>query len=141
MKKTRWLENLIYALILICYIVAANSILTNLYNKSQITYNIIPFSVWYIVLFLILGFLVGSLNLFREREKPGAWKINLFRLIFLGIPAFYYVLCLLIIYLNIKCLELIVSSYAVRSISSNMESVICVILGYTIVSSLYKLDE
>lgn len=138
MKNRNWIENFIHALILLFYIMLTNNLLNNLYEKSQITYNILPYHILYIVIFIIFGFLVGSLSFFHEIKKPGIWKINLFKLIFLGIPTAYFVLCLLITYFNINWLSFITNMYLVVSVSSNMCSVICLLLGYTLITSFYK---
>jgi hypothetical protein len=132
----------IYTLILIGYIFVSNQLLINIDSESQEIFKFLPFIIWSMVIFILLGILIGMDYLFKEMKMVGQWKLNKFKLIFIEIPALYYILSILIFCFNIKVLKFLVVPYIIECTSKTLyvNAAIGILLGYTLISSFYKVD-
>ncbi|MEQ3338785.1 hypothetical protein [Clostridium butyricum] len=50
----------------------------------------LPYMIWSGIAFVILGVLLGLDKILVEREKIGKWKVNIPKVLFLGIPSLYF---------------------------------------------------
>ncbi|SEW30417.1 hypothetical protein [[Clostridium] fimetarium] len=107
--------------------------------------------IYGMVMCIAIGFLLGGENLFIEIKKQGKWKINLPKVILLGLPALYISLAALG-YIPIHWLATIYNSPI--GVIFHPWTVICmnicyaeyitlieVILGYVIITSFYKFSK
>lgn len=144
MKKYNWIKYFVYTIILLSYIMWTNHLLIFLNEKSQITFNPIFLIGWSILIFVILGVLLGLEKWLVERKKRGVWKVNLPKIIMLGIPSLYFSLSIFIYYCPISfirnTLSYPVSVFLTNSISYIFIPIFQMILGYVIATSLYKID-
>ncbi len=117
----------IYMVVLIFAFLLSNYILTYLQELTRKTFQPLPYFTFSIVLYVVLGALLGSEHLFIEIKKQGKWRINIPKLIFLGIP-------------SLVCVFPILFYPLIHSLLNNpaLISVIQVIFGYAVTSSFYK---
>ncbi|GFP75606.1 hypothetical protein [Clostridium fungisolvens] len=141
MKKNNWGAYFLYAVVFFCYIVLSNKLLISFNKEKQMTFQIMPLILWSMFIFILLGLLLGLEKLILERKKDGNWKINLPKLIFLGIPFLYLSLGVLIYYSSLIPQVL---SYPIQFFlqdNINFFSIFQVILGYVISSSFIKVED
>lgn len=74
----------------------ADSMLQNIYDDILS----FPSALWRIVIFTLFGILIGLDYMIGEIKKEGTWKINLSKLIFIGLPSAYMVICFLAMWFN-----------------------------------------
>jgi hypothetical protein len=141
LKKNNWGAYFLYAVVFFCYIVLGNKLLISVNKEKQVTYQIMPLILWSLFIFILLGLLLGLEKLILERQKHGYWKINLPKLIFLGIPALYFSLGVLIYYS--PSIPKVISYPIEFFLQNNLDffSIFQVILGYVISSSFIKVEE
>ncbi|GFZ32960.1 hypothetical protein CSC2_34860 [Clostridium zeae] len=141
MKKNNWGAYFLYAVLFFCYIVLSNKLLLSIDKEKQMTYQIMPLILWSMFIFILLGLLLGLEKLILELRKNGSWKINIPKLVFLGIPALYLSLGVLIYYSSFIPQVL---SYPIQFFlqdNINFFSIFQVILGYVISSSFVKVED
>lgn len=91
MKNNNWLKYFLYALVLICYITISDKIIVFLnYQYYHLIISLFLFLLVKTILFIIVGVLIGLESLILEKRKEGKWKVNLPKVIFLGLPSLYF---------------------------------------------------
>ncbi|NLP15745.1 MAG: hypothetical protein GX379_01690 [Clostridiales bacterium] len=93
---------------------------------SYICLITIPF-----VLNIIIGLLFGLDRLTAERKKSGKWKIDIPRIIILGLPSLFFSLSYYIALLNIEIFTLILYG-------TDYIPIFQILLGYVLITCLYK---
>ncbi|WP_142288194.1 hypothetical protein [Bacillus sp. EAC] len=88
------------------------------------------------LIYIPIGLCLGVPRLMGEKKKSGSWKLNTFKLIFIGIPALYFSSYLLI-YAHLPSLQ-IEGVLGNALFQGKATSIASVILGYTIITSFYK---
>lgn len=143
MKKNKWLFYFLYTAILISYITISNKMLIFLNEQRARTYDIFPLMIWSTIIFILLGALIGLEKFMLEVRKEGLWKVNLPKIILLGIPSLYFAFGLALYYLPIK----FVQQFFVYPIqfflqgNFNFLSVFQMIFGYVIITSFIKVVD
>jgi hypothetical protein len=142
--KNNWLRYFIYAVVLICYLTISNSLLRYLIEQRGITFSILPLMIWSTIIFTIFGVLLGLEKLVLEIRKEGKWKINLPKVIFLGVPSLYFSIGTTLVYSSEVFVQQTISSpiiFFIRGGSTNLLSVFQIVLGYVVVTSLFKKED
>ncbi len=127
MKSKECLKYLVYILILFGFIFvewfAINPILEEGYYRQNIApyYYLIP-----AVINIGIGFILGLDHFFNERKRTGAWKINLPKIIFMGIPSLY-----------LSFSAFITGKLLIGSSTTYM-ALFQLILGFAIITGFYK---
>jgi uncharacterized membrane protein YhaH (DUF805 family) len=139
-RKKYWLLYFIYAVVLVCYMIFSDEILENIIKQSQRTFNMLPYMIWSSVAFVILGLLLGLEKILLERKKEGKWKVNLPKVLFLGIPSLYFSISMFISLCPIDFIRQILSYPISVLLKSDMNFVKAfqVVLGFTISTSFVK---
>ena len=141
MKKYNWLSHCLYAVVLICYIAFGNNILIFLNEQRQTTYKMLPFLLGSMIIFIVLGVLLGLDKLILEMRKEGNWRLNLPKVIFLGLPSLYFSIGVFITFIPIGFIQQTIG-YPIRFfLTGNFISVFQIILGYTICTSFIKIQD
>jgi uncharacterized membrane protein YsdA (DUF1294 family) len=83
------------------------------------------------VLNIIIGLLFGLDRLTAERKKSGKWKIDIPRIIILGLPSLFFSLSYYIALLNIEIFTLILYG-------TDYIPIFQILLGYVLITCLYK---
>ena len=138
MRKNNYLSYFIYAVV--CYIIFSDKILENIIKQSQRTFIMLPYMLWSSIAFVILGLLLGLEKFWLERRKEGKWKVNLPKVLFLGIPSLYFSISIFITLCPIDFIRQILSypiSVLLKS-DMNFEKAFQVVLGFTISTSFVK---
>lgn len=138
-RKNNWLSYFVYAVILLGYIMLSNKILIYLNEQAQKFYNILPLTIWRIVIFIVLGLLLGLEKFLLEIRKEGKWEINLPKVIFLGIPTLYFSLSIFVYYCPIDFIRQPLSSF--METRMHFIPIFQMILGYILITSFNKVKE
>lgn len=143
MKKKTWLKYGIYIILLIAFLMLKEFVMKKLnyiYTRSWGAGNSYFLFITIPLIFnLLLGMLIGSEHLINEIRKIGRWKINLPKLTILGLPSLLLSLSYHILYINNKFIQM--TFWGVASHFENSFPVFQIILGYVLISSLYKYQE
>ncbi|WP_128214131.1 hypothetical protein [Clostridium manihotivorum] len=121
----------------------SNNALVLANKQKEATFQILPSMLLVTLVFIGLGVLLGIERLAAERKKNGIWKINLPKLIFLGIPSLYFSLGIFLYYSSISFVRDIIAYPLDYFFNNNVNilSLFQVILGYVIISSFTKVDN
>jgi len=99
------------------------------------------FNILMLFIFGAIGAALGFENLLIEAKKEGTWKINLYKLVILGVLSLYFSLTYIFYYCNIEFIRIILKYPAAYLLAHNTNIFIGmfqVILGYSIISSFHK---
>ena len=135
MEIKRILKNLSKMLIVV---VVVSIIITLFKNYILYANKIATVNTFYIemvvefILFTMIGILMGIETLLTERQKEGKWKVDLYKLIILGLPILLISFIDFIYYSNIEVgpLRFLVSN--------NFMYIFKIIFGYILVTSFIK---
>ena len=129
------LGNLARLIIIIVFIIAVPEILDQLIRTADIEgeYSIIHFYyILSLVLYFVLGALIGIDYLINERKKDGCWGVNFVKLLILGIPLGILSFAYFIYYSGF---DLGIFNQLARG---KMIFIPQIVFGYVVVSSFYK---
>jgi hypothetical protein len=132
MKDKSWLKYFIIIMLIILVVFCGDSIFD---KKSYSQWIINPFIIA-IIFYISIGLLLGLDHMILETKKIGSWRINIAKLVLLGIPSLYFSFGVFI-YFGIGKYLPNVFTYPIAMLMSNAKflSVFQIILGYSIVSS------
>lgn len=143
MKNNNWLKYFLYAVVLICYIALSDKIIVSL-NNQYYHLTISPFLLLLVktIIFIITGLLLGLERLVLEIRKEGKWRVNLPKVIFLGLPSLYFSIGTFIYYYFPIVFVQETLGYPIRYfLDGNLLIVFQIILGYTICTSFIKIRD
>ena len=143
MKNNNWLKYFLYAVVLICYITLSDKMIVFLTNQYY-HFTIGPSLLLLVktIIFIIVGLLLGLESLILETRKEGKWKVNLPKVIFLGLPSLYFSIGTLIYFYCPIAFVQVTLCYPIRHFfDGNFLTVFQIILGYTICTSLSKIKD
>lgn len=139
MRKNKWIFYFLYAVVIVCYMTFSNKILISLNEEVMRSFNSLSLIIWSTIIFIGLGLLIGLEKFLLEMRKEGHWRINLPRIIFLGLPSLYFSVGIFIAFLPINFTQRILSSQIIFfSKYTNFISIFQMILGYIIITSFIK---
>ncbi|MDD7794145.1 hypothetical protein [Clostridium sp. 'White wine YQ'] len=143
MKNKNWLMYFIYALIFACYILFSSKMIISLDKESKATFNIMPVLIWSSVLFIGLGLLLGVERFLLEIKKEGRIRVNLPKIIFLGLPSLYFSLGLFLAYSPIMFFRQTFTYPILRLllIKSDFLAIFQIIFGYVLITSFVKVKR
>lgn len=125
----------LYSLVLFIALYGVLYIEGELKRYMDETYNLYPY-LFYPLLYIILGILLGSPIFLQERSKPGSWSLQIEKLVFVGIPTLYISLYPLITF---KVHILMLPRYFnVLILTMNPSPVTALIFGYILMTSVEK---
>ncbi len=108
-------------------------------NNNLIFFKVNPY-ILEIVIYVSLGLLLGLEHFIHEMKKSGTLKINITKLVLLGIPSLYFSLYIFI-YFGVGRFLPNVLTYPIATLIRNgtkFMNVFQLILGYSIITSFYK---
>lgn len=145
MKIKSWLKYLI-CILLICFLIILREYVGKLFSASyyRIEYpEIFYYGIINLFLGVSIGLFLGLEYLIKELGKEGTWKINLPKLILFGLPSLYFSLSPIWFLSHSEFIHEIIAYpllYLFRYGSSYV-SLFQVILGYVVITSLFKYSE
>lgn len=85
-KHSGWLRNLLYALVLLGFLLLFSDLTGKASARAARTFNPHASILIGVLGNLLFGALLGAEHLLREANRPGRWSFDLPRFVFLGIP-------------------------------------------------------
>lgn len=143
MKIKLWIKYLIYFVIIFLIVFLREYVAKLFVSKDQfrINYSMIVLSMF---LGIVIGLLLGLEHFMNEVSKGGSWKINLPKLILVGVPSFYFSFTNLLIYSDISFLQNVIAYpmiYLINHSSAGIVTLFQPILGYIIITSFHKYNK
>ena len=135
MKQEKIIRYLVYAFVLFGFLLLSQHVVKEFRRIASITYNTYPYIYVSIISSILIGVLIGLEMLLREARKRGTWKIHAEKLLFLGLPSFYFTFNSLI---SLPFFPHQVSLPSLPYINPETTPIAAIILGYTIGTSFYK---
>lgn len=134
----KWIKNIIYIALIAVFLILGLLILTkiNLQAKQRFEYNLTYTTFIIITFFGGIGAILGLDNLIISLKKKGVLKVNKPRLLVLGIPSF--IVSMTYIWATLGLFKVIPTIYPYLIKYDYPIIISSIILGHTIVSSLYK---
>jgi hypothetical protein len=123
-------------LLLAAYIAICFPLLIWLNNLKQAAYNPIPLNVASPVLFVLFGVLLGADHFYRQLKAKGKWRVNLSKILFIGIPSACFVVYPLLSFSGINVPSFIFDLFR----TPHLLVAIQILLGYTVISGFYKIN-
>jgi len=93
-----------------------------------------------LILFLF-GMALGFYSFYKERKKEGVWKVNIKRLIILGLPSLFVGSFIFIYYVNVRVLLDLTDALAPFLSNSLIQFIGMVFSGFVLMTSFYKKVE
>jgi len=135
--KNSWLKYFIYILLIVVTVFIGNYFYQAISKNGNNPYFI---NIVLIIFYGGIGVILGLEQFICIKKKEGRWRINIPKLVLIGIPSLYFSLYLFIYYSNI--LNVISSPIGVLLRSNiNFINIFQLILGYTIITSFNKFDD
>ncbi|WP_434511726.1 hypothetical protein [Desulfitobacterium sp. AusDCA] len=140
MKIKPWLKYLIY-IILLFFLIALREYVEKLFLNSYHRFKY-PEIFYYLVVNVFLGICIGLFlgleHLIEELGKEGTWKINLTKLILVGLPSLYFSLANIWVLSGNRFMQelLYLNRYG-----SGYVSLFQMIFGYMVITSFFKYNE
>ena len=94
--------------------------------------------IFQFIVYCIAGMIFGLEKIISEIKKRGHWKINLLRLILLGLPSFLVGMIVVLIFIFPISLQILTLSFVNSGLFINFMQML---FGYIIVTSFYKVEE
>lgn len=146
MKINTWLKYFAYTFIIIAIMCLGQYVLVYLKKLREVSFNLYVYETNLITFIFCatIGFLIGLEYFLKEKRKEGRWRINLPKLLLMGLPSLYFSLYAFIFYAPVPFIRNIVTRSIEFFISGNMTltPIFQLLFGYVVITSLYKvLDE
>lgn len=142
MKIIAWLKYFLYTFVIISIMYLGQYVLIYLRKLREATFNPYVYETNLITFIFcaIVGFLIGFEYFLKEKRKKGTWKINVPKLLLMGLPSLYFSLYAFIYYFPIPFIRDILSQPIEFFISENMTftAIFQLLFGYVVITSLYK---
>lgn len=134
MSKTT-LKQLIYRIVLYAILISGYFIIELLVRYSPATRNI-TFALILVTIPLLIGMMLGIESLLKLKDdKYNNW----FRFMTLGLPAFLFIL--LILMFNLSCISIPVNKFTIVLFNEKFFTINALIVGYVLGSSLNNLKK
>jgi hypothetical protein len=144
MKVKSWLKYLIYIILFLAIACFGQNFLVDIKKSVQGTENVnllflpvVITSIFYVV----IGLLLGLESLICEIKKDGIWKINLPKLVLLGVPSLYISFYVFLYYSNYEIISNVLALRIPVLLRSGTGITFQVVLGYSIITSFYRKNE
>lgn len=142
MSLNKAVRYLVYSLILFGCLIIASSKLVELRHWVSVNYKPGPYWIASFFAYVIAGILLAIEYTYTEFKKPGRWKTNIEKLIFLGIPALFFSLMIFIYFAPFQKPHLVNALLSqLMSLGQNFIPIAGIFLGYILSTSFYKEDE
>ncbi len=135
----------VICLIILSILIFAREYFSNQYEEYHYGY-VVNKMFYYEVLCLLtsvsIGLILGSKVFLREFKLPGRWKVNVLKLLILGVPSFYFsIIILLLNTRNLAIFKLIEAPISFANYSLGYVTIFQIIFGYVIATSFYKVRD
>ncbi|RDY22968.1 hypothetical protein CHF27_010710 [Romboutsia maritimum] len=135
-----WKKYLFYIVSIFCFSYLGLKV-TKMYYAQFYQFKeskFIYYSILYIVSYGTIGAILGLEYFMKERKKIGKWTVNISKIVIVGVPSLIFALPLNLLLID----GISVPDIIMKILANDNLMVICnVILGYIIITSLYKAEE
>ncbi|EHI99262.1 hypothetical protein CDLVIII_2661 [Clostridium sp. DL-VIII] len=144
--KVKSIFKYLVIIVLIFLMIALRAYITRqLKSQFEVIYRI-NFSILFIGSFInvAIGLILGIEYLINEVKKEGILKLNLPKIIIMGVPSMYFSFAYLIGYCNNEFIQKTLLSYPIINLfdyDSSFISVSQIIFGYIIITSFYRYNN
>ena len=141
-KNSKWIT--MYAIFLLVIIFALSAIDVQLKEHAKNTFQMYPHVISMVCIYPLIGMLFGTSHIFNERKKRGNWKINLGRILVIGIPTFifaYYTILIFSFDAPLHFLAIPSSFIEKVMIRESTMHLFQILFGYTVMTSFYKEEK
>lgn len=130
MKNNNWIKNIVCLILIAVLAWCGSSLLASYYEQTQRTYEskIFVIILLHILFYGGIGAILGFDNLTREIKKEGIFKVNIPRLLVLGLPSIALILPYSYVYFIPSLMKYIDTLTLISSI----------VFGYTLITSIVK---
>lgn len=139
MNRKIWLKYFIYIVLIFSLLYLKNFIDVKFkYNYLRYLYTAYLLIANYVIN-LFIGLILGLDNFIAEIKKEGSWKINLPKLLIVAIPSLYFSASVVIYYMTDNFFS-VPAGLLIKSGNTKFMDIFQLILGYSIITSLYKIN-
>ena len=131
----------IYGILVFGSIIAAAILGNSVSTWTGRTYNPLPAFVLFPIINIIIGAIFGLEWLINEREKQGRWKLQLDRLMILGIPALCLSLYVPIYFIGPSWVSILTGKLFLILDKARVFSIFQIFLGYILITSIVKREK
>lgn len=138
-KEKRWITLYAVALLLMIFVLAVIDV--RLSEHAQQTFQMFPYIISMTIIYPLFGMLLGTSHILNEHKKRGKWKLNLGKILVIGLPAFflsYYTVLVFSIDAPLHFLSIPGGFFNKMMLSGSTMHFFQILLGYTILTSFYK---
>lgn len=144
MKKKSYLKYFFIITLIIFVVFLGDYVFDDIRQEALRTFHFYRYQyILEIGFYVMIGLLLGVEHLMQEFKKVGVWKINLIKLVLLGLPSLYFALGFFLYFeigrylpnILIHPIGLLINN------STNYLQVFQLILGHTIITSFYKKSD
>lgn len=145
MKMKSWVKYFIYIFLILVIVFRGQHVFQVIEKNREKSFNPQYYytSTMTIIFYGTLGLILGLEHFICEIKKEGKWKFNLPKIVLMGLPSLYFSLFYFILISNLHFLRDMLT-YPIIVLLGNYSGFISVfplILGYTLITSLYKQNE
>ena len=143
MNAGRVLKSLVSASVLFGFLFIALPYLNEVKQSAGNTYQALPYMAALLFIYALFGGLIGIFeHTICEITKPGRWRLNIEKLIFLGIPSAFFA-CFNLLYSQQFKLPAFIAPIMgeIAVLGRGLSDIAAVLLGYLLVSSVYKTEN
>ena len=137
MRLEKICRYIIYALVLFGFLLLSQQLLNEFQRMAGITYNVYPFIYASICCSILMGSLVGVDVILKEAQKGGKWGIDAEKLMFIGLPSFYFSFKSFIM---LPVFSPALSSSFSLYVNPETAFISALIFGYSVTTSFHKKD-
>ncbi|MBZ4645459.1 MAG: hypothetical protein PWR27_1405 [Petroclostridium sp.] len=136
MQVNRIKKSIIYLLILLVYIYSTQWLLKYFHNIKGKTFIHFPYFYSSIIISILFGMIINIDYIVNEIKKQGKWKVNLEKLVLVGIPSLFLIFYETIYYL--MDFSFLPSFLKLILYSESFEIFTSILLGHILITSIYK---
>jgi uncharacterized integral membrane protein len=91
MFASRVIKYFAYAILLFGYLIFSETVLFAVRNTATVTFHLLPYYLAFYLIQILFGALLGLEQLIGQFRQSGRWRVNVEKIVFLGLPplAFY----------------------------------------------------
>lgn len=141
-KNARWIT--LYAIILLVSIFILSAIDVQLEEHAKMTFQMYPQIISMTIIYPLIGVLFGTAHMLKERKKQGDWKLNLGKMVIIGIPTFslaYYPFIFFSFDAPLHFLAIPGAFFNKVILSNHTMHLFQILFGYTLITSFYKEEK
>ncbi len=141
MRDKKTIKYIISAAIMITLLICVGIVYDNFNKDKNMNFSVYLYYTTFAVFSFVIGCLLGIDEFLRKVRTTGKWKLDIPRLLILGIPSLIISIFFYLYYLDISWLYKI-TNFLIKYLQSiYVQTFSQVIFGYVFITSFYKSSE